>query len=77
MVDLNEFGLTGKRYKSEEGRKQKRLHQTSQMTSKIFNLPSAYVSETEEEEDSNESDERTSNWGNKRRLKVLSLAHLS
>jgi TolB-like protein len=47
------------------------------MTSKIFNLPSAYVSETEEEEDSNESDERTSNWGNKRQLKVLSLAHLS
>ena len=42
-------------------------------------MPSAYVSETEEEEDSNESDNYTT--GNRRRnkgaLKVVSLGHLS
>ena len=42
-------------------------------------MPSAYVSETEEEEDSNESDNYTG--GNRRRnrgtLKVVSLGHLS
>lgn len=58
-MDYNEFGLTGKRYRSDEGirkRGQKRImQQRTQIKSKIFNLPSAYVSETEEE-DSNESD---------------------
>lgn len=62
-MDYNEFGQTGKRYRSEEGlskKKHKRANQRTQITSKIFNLPSAYVSETEEEQDSNESDEQYS-----------------
>ena len=53
------------------------MQQRTQIKSKIFNLPSAYVSETEEEEDSNESDGLNSNKGNRRHLKVMSLAHLS
>lgn len=84
IVDYNEFGQTGKRYKSEEGlskRKQKqRLQERAKFTSKIFNLPSAYVSETEEEEDSNESDNGLNSNNrsrNKRSLKVMSLGHLS
>ena len=52
MRDYNEFG-GGKRYKSEEGlskKKASRRHlRAAQITSKIFNLPSAYVSENEEE----------------------------
>ena len=56
MRDYNEFGCGGKRYRSEEGlskRKEKRNHHfRAQMTSKIFTLPSAYVSETEEESES-------------------------
>lgn len=82
-MDYNEFGYSGKRYKSEEGlskRKQKRLQERATFTSKIFNLPSAYVSETEEEEDSDESDGGYNNGGyirNKRSLKVMSLGHLS
>ena len=84
IVDYNEFGQTGKRYKSEEGlskRKQKqRLQERAKFTSKIFNLPSAYVSETEEEEDSHESDNGLNSNNrsrNKRSLKVMSLGHLS
>lgn len=52
MRDYNEFG-GGKRYRSEEGLSKKkaiRRHRAAEITSKIFNLPSAYVSETEEEE---------------------------
>ena len=53
MRDYNEFG-SGKRYRSEEGLSKKkanrRPHRAAEITSKIFNLPSAYVSETEEEE---------------------------
>ena len=46
-------------------------------------MPSAYVSETEEEEDSNESDNglnyvnNRAGCRNKRSLKVMSLGHLS
>lgn len=80
-MDYNEFGCSGKRYRSEEGlskRKQKRLQQRTQITSKIFNLPSAYVSETEGEEDSNDTDNSaTKQKRNKRALKVMSLGHLS
>lgn len=53
MRDYNEFG-GGKRYRSEEGLSKKKASRRSyravDITSKIFNLPSAYVSETEEEE---------------------------
>ena len=64
MMDYDEFGRPGKRYRSEEGRNNPnteriRLQQRNKITSKIFNLPSAYVSETEEEQDSNESDHYT------------------
>ena len=67
--------MSGKRYRSEEGlsrRKETRRHpRPNQMKSKIFHLPSAYVSETEEEE-SDESDKV-----NKGRIKVMSLRELS
>ena len=55
------------------------MQRANQITSKIFNLPSAYVSKTEEEEDSNESDNAPSHnrRGNKRQVKVMSLGHLS
>ena len=53
MRDYNEFG-GGKRYRSEDRLQKKnhnnRLRRTAEITSKIFNLPSAYVSETEDEE---------------------------
>ena len=82
-MDYNEFGQTGKRYRSEEGRNhgnQQRLQQRTQITSKIFNLPSAYVSETEDEEDSNESDDCPPSHqrrSNRRLTKVVSLGRLS
>ena len=82
MRDYNEFG-GGKRYKSEEGlskKKASRRHfRAAQITSKIFNLPSAYVSENEEESQSSEEGKQTNQTNTNSRKKpfVMSLGHLS
>jgi hypothetical protein len=59
MRDHNEFGKREKRFKSEEGQKKRhgyaRKPQLEDITSQIYALPSAYVSETEEESQSSDS----------------------
>ena len=81
MRDYNEFG-GGKRYRSEERAKKKlsrRPLRGVEITSKIFNLPSAYVSETEDEESksSEEGKNQRVSTDKQKKLKVMSLAHLS
>lgn len=56
MRDHNEFGKKGKRFRSEEGQKKhrhqdayRRKAQREDITSQIYALNNAYVSETEEE----------------------------
>ena len=84
MRDYNEFG-GGKRYRSEEGLSKKkqinrRPTRAIDITSKIFNLPSAYVSETEEEESKSSEEDRNSRQATEKRKRgkvIMSLGHLS
>ena len=53
MRDYNEFGKEQKRYRSDDRIKRKKNNrQRTERIPQIFTLPSTYVSETEEEDDS-------------------------
>lgn len=75
MRDHNEFNKRGKRFRSEEGKKKHGYHRKPQqedITSQIYALPSAYVSENEEESQSSDSQHHQ-----KKKIKIMTLAHLS
>lgn len=76
MRDHNEFGKRGKRFRSEEGLKKRhgytRKPIQQDITSEIYSIPWAYVSETEEESASSDSCRR-----NKKKVKIMTLGHLS
>lgn len=56
MRDYNEFGKEQKRYRSDDRIKRKKNNrQRTERIPQILTLPSTYVSETEEEDDSQSS----------------------
>jgi hypothetical protein len=78
MRDHNEFGHGPKRYKSDDRRKGRRRHGwRGRVSTNILNLPSTYVSETDEENSSSSNEIKKYNNNRKRKTKVISLAHYS